>query len=108
MTCLGLSTVSQVEYMRFGKKELELAFLISWDFITNISISKYSKKIIINDIKKLANAGYINIKQANMIINFFIPMFLMLACLYVSNKIYKNEKEIINSIIAFYEEFYKK
>lgn len=96
------------EYMRFGIKELELAFLVSWDFITNKSISKYSKKIINSDVEKLTKAGYITKSQADIIINFFIPMFFMLACLYVSNKMYKDGKEITKSIISFYEEFYLK
>ncbi len=84
------------EYMRYGLKEIELAFLLCWDFITHAEICQYAKYIIMRNLNDLVENKCISSLSAKLICNCFIPMFVALACMFSSVGIYRENDAILN------------
>lgn len=82
------------EYLLIGRRELELAFLLVWDFFSNKNIVQYSKIIINRDIELLINNEIINDFEKKEIINFYIPYLFLLSCLNLTDGRYYDVESI--------------
>jgi len=96
------------EYLRVGAVELELAFLLCWDFITNADIGKYSIQVIEKNIYDLKENDVIDEQSTFFISNVFIPMFVALACLYGANGFYKDTNDVLSGAKLFGEKWLNK
>lgn len=94
------------EYLRYGLKEIELCFVLCWDFIVNENLGRYSSQIISENLSELVCSGCIEKDSAFMIQEVFIPMFVLLACIYSSGNIYRDSSEIRKAIAVFYDNYY--
>lgn len=82
------------EYLLIGKRELELSFLLVWDFFSNKNIVQYSKVIINRDIELLFNNEIINDFEKKEIINFYIPYLFLFSCLNLTSGKYYDKESI--------------
>lgn len=93
------------EHLRFGPAELELAFLLCWDFISNEDLVPYSTFVIERDTKALVASGCVSAFSANLMIECLIPMYVCLAQLNASAGTYSDSTEILKSSLTFWEKY---
>lgn len=85
-----------LEFLRFGPKELEIAFLLCWDFISNPMLKLYSHYVISKNIDALVAAKIIKEADVLSIINGFMPLIVSLACIAASANLYTDSNIILD------------
>lgn len=85
-----------LEFLRFGPKELEIAFLLCWDFISNPMLKLYSHYVISKNIDALVAAKIIKETDVLSIINGFMPLIVSLSCIAASANLYTDSNVILD------------
>lgn len=88
--------IIDLEFLRYGPKELEIAFLLCWDFISNPMLKGCAHYIISQNIDALIAAKIINRSDAISIVNGFMPLIISLACIAASSNIYADSHIILD------------
>ena len=92
------------EYLRFGPSQMEWAFLLFWDTITELNNHKRKNCVnsIMQNIAELKEAGILTNTCHMLIINMFLPVLLCTVLQYCENKKYENTAEILQGISKFW------
>lgn len=85
-----------LEFLRFGPKELEIAFLLCWDFISNPMLKLYSHYVISKNIDALVAAKIIKETDVLSIVNGFMPLIVSLASIAASANLYTDSNVILD------------
>lgn len=93
------------EYLRFGPRELELAFLLCWDFISNEALLPYATFVIDRNLSSLVASDCLSAFQAKLIRACLIPMYVCLAQLNASAGIYSDCAMVLRTSLAFWAKY---
>ena len=91
-----------LEFLRFGPKELEIAFLLCWDFISNPMLKPYSYYIISQNIDALIAAKIIKEENAAYLVSGYMPRIVSLACIAASSNLYTDSSLILDGCNSFW------
>lgn len=89
------------EYMRVGPREMDLSFLLCWDFFSDAPAAHHARETISRDLDQLSRCGIVDAGSMGLIVDALIPMYQMLACLYVSAGKYRDTRDYIEGLTAF-------
>lgn len=92
------------EYVRFGPFQLDITFLIFWDYISESDNLKRRKSIdsALSNIKDLKFNGIINDLDIFLILDLFLPVLLCCTLQFCEGNKYLNSEEISEGIKRFW------
>lgn len=93
------------EYMRFGPKISEISFLLLWDIISMPQINKRAR-FLNDEIEKIQKNKIITERECEIIKKVYIPLYIVLICLYVSAGRYRDAEIVKNGVICFCKNYY--
>lgn len=103
LTLNGAYKLIDFEHMRFGPVEIELGFLLCWDLLTNQSLSGVAAQTVSRDLGRLVDSHAITEESAGLIVDIFMPMFVVLACLYASAGRFRDTQRLTKGLQVFGE-----
>lgn len=97
--------IIDLEFLRYGPKELEIAFLLCWDFISNPMLTMYAHYIISKNIDALLTAKIVNRSDVIAIVKGFMPLIVSLACIAASSNIYADSHIILDGCNGLWKDY---
>lgn len=100
--------LTDFEYMRFGPQQIEWAFFLFWDAITELKMNVRRAYInsVAQNIIELKKSNILDEFNYSLIAHVFLPVLLCLVIQYCENGKYVNNAEIINGINIFWRSEY--
>ena len=104
----GRYSLIDFEYVRVGPSELEWAFLLFWDYITQprIELRKQLKEKVALDIALIYDNGILTAHQVFLIIAVFLPAIVCAGITGCIEGVYKDSLLIQRSLEKFWSEEY--
>lgn len=90
------------EFLQFGPREAELAFLLCWDYFVHPTFCSYAPTLLSKEILTLHKCEILSQTEIRKIVMFFIPMILAAAILFLEQGRYKYSEEMIRGIQGFF------
>lgn len=104
----GRYALIDFEYLRVGPSELEWAFLLFWDYITqpNIQLRRKLKEKTASDISAAYDTGILTAYQVFLIITLFLPAIVCAGIVGCIEETYRDSLQIQRSLEKFWTEEY--
>ncbi len=93
------------EYLRAGPREMELAFCLCWDFLSNPELCPYADFVIGRDADALVQCGALDGFTRQLILEGLIPAIVALTCLNIQDGLYRFPAPITAGVTAFWQQY---
>ena len=109
LSCDGRYALIDFEYLRFGPKEMEWAFLLFWDMVCESRPRRreeYRAKAT-EELRALTRAGILDRESIRKITGIFLPALLLAAHISCRRKLYREHERLREEIESFWREEYR-